>query len=526
MSLQNDTGMLQTTSLLRWRNVACAIGLFVLYYAWKVVYRLHLSPLSHVPGRKLAAASNLYAFYHDTVRGGQYIWEVEEMHKQFGPIVRISPVEVHVNDPEFIDQVFAGSGKRREKGQLTLNGLGATPTAIGTRDHSLHRSRRAALNTFFSAAKIRRLGPMIHEVLDQIFQRLDQHRRADMPVNFNLLYRAATHDLIADYAFGQGSVCFSRSDLNQPYFDSYHHMVMNWHFGTYFPSVGRVFRRLPPSVVKKVMPTALPFINLIGLAIEKINRIRSTAAVSEETTIFHGLLQSNLPESEKTSDRLAEEAVVLLSAGTDSSANTLSAITYHLLADPSKLQRLRAELKVAVPEGRLPTFAQVETLPYLSAVIQEGLRLHPAVSSRQQRVAPDEDLLYTNRSTSTTYKIPAGTCISMTPVLLSRLPDIYPSPNEFRPERFLENPKLKQYQLTFSRGTRMCLGINLAYQEMYIILAGLFGKFDVWDGTGEQNSLTLELFKTTREDVDIVRDLVTENVKNDSLGVRVMVKGP
>lgn len=216
----------------------------------------------------------------------------------------------------------------------------------------------------------------------------------------------------------------------------------------------------------------------------------------------------------------------MLSAGTDSSANTLSAITYHLLADPSKLQRLRAELKVAVPAGRLPTFAQVETLPYLSAVIQEGLRLHPAVSSRQQRVAPDEDLIYTNRSTGTAYKISASTCISMTPVLLSRLPNIYPSPSEFRPERFLENPKLKQYQLTFSRGTRMCLGINLAYQEMYIILAGLFGRFDVWDGTGEQKSLTLELFKTTREDVDIVRDLVTENVKNDSLGVRVLVKAP
>ena len=65
-----------------------------------------------------------------------------------------------------------------------------------------------------------------------------------------------------------------------------------------------------------------------------------------------------------------------------------STSAYHLLANPSKLQRLRAELKIAVPAGRLPAFAQVETLPYLSAVIQEGLRLHPAVSSRQQRVAP------------------------------------------------------------------------------------------------------------------------------------------
>lgn len=72
----------------------------------------------------------------------------------------------------------------------------------------------------------------------------------------------------------------------------------------------------------------------------------------------------------------------------------------------------------------------------------------------------------------------------------------------------------------------MCLGINLAYQEIYLILAGLFGRFDIWDGTGEQKTGTLELFETTRADVDIVRDLVTENVRDGSLGVRVLVKTP
>lgn len=258
----------------------------------------------------------------------------------------------------------------------------------------------------------------------------------------------------------------------------------------------------------------------------QIDRIRSTSEASEDATIFHGLLRSDLPDSEKSSARLAEEAVVLLAAGTDSSANTMSAITYHLLTNPKQLKRLQAELKDAVPGDEMPSFASLESLPYLSAVIQEGLRLHPAVSSRQQRIAPDDDLFYTNPDTKITYKIPAGTTISMNPLLLSRLADIYPSPGEFRPERFLENPKLKQYNLTFSRGTRICLGINLAYQEMYIILAGLFKKFDAWDGTGEQKSMTLELFETTRDDIDIVRDLVTEGVKEGSLRVRVRVRGP
>jgi len=264
---------------------------------------------------------------------------------------------------------------------------------------------------------------------------------------------------------------------------------------------------------------------MLKMSIEKINRIKATTNFSEtKPTIFYGLLQSDLPESEKTSARLAEEATVLLSAGTDSSASTLSAITYHLLANPAKLRILRAELKAAIPEGQLPTFAQLESLPYLSAVVQEGLRLHPAVSSRQQRVAPSEDLFYTSFTTNKKYKLPAGTTISMTPALLSRIPEIYSNPGEFSPERFIENPKLKGYNLTFSRGTRMCLGINLAYQEMYILLAGLFRRYDGLRGDGK--GLELELYRTTREDVDMVRDLVTENLRDGSLGVRVMVKGP
>lgn len=58
MSLQNDPALFQTTSLLRWTNVACAVGLCIIYHTWKVFYRLYLSPLSHIPGRKLAGMSN------------------------------------------------------------------------------------------------------------------------------------------------------------------------------------------------------------------------------------------------------------------------------------------------------------------------------------------------------------------------------------------------------------------------------------------------------------------------------------
>jgi cytochrome P450 len=170
-----------------------------------------------------------------------------------------------------------------------------------------------------------------------------------------------------------------------------------------------------------------------------------------------------------------------MSAGTDSSANTLSAITFHLLSNPPILQKLREELEKAIPDKddrQFPSFNQVEQLPYLSAVAQEGLRLDPAVISRQQRVAPSEALVYVNPSTGINYRLPRGTVMAMNPLLLARIPALCPNPGQFRPDRFLEDRRLRGYGFAFNRGSRMCLGMQLAYQEMYVILAGLFGRFD------------------------------------------------
>src|SRR5450432_871025 len=125
--------------------------------------------------------------------------------------------------------------------------------------------------------------------------------------------------------------------------------------------------------------------------------------------------------------------------------------------------------------------------------------------------------------------------------LLHRIPVPYPSPKEFRPECYLENPRLMKYQLNFSRGSRSCLGVclpyfilsvafreltteqmNLAYQELYLILAGIFRRYNLYDGNGRQKVSTMELYCTSREDIDFVSDFLTPGVKEGSEGVRVL----
>ena len=83
-------------------------------------------------------------------------------------------------------------------------------------------------------------------------------------------------------------------------------------------------------------------------------------------TIFYSLISGDFSESEKSDERMIDEARVLLAAGTDTTARALTVITYHLLADPERLKRLKTELEAALPDpNSQPSYAQVETLPYL-----------------------------------------------------------------------------------------------------------------------------------------------------------------
>ena len=98
-----------------------------------------------------------------------------------------------------------------------------------------------------------------------------------------------------------------------------------------------------------------------------------------------------------------------------------------------------------------------------SAVVSEGLRLGYGVCQRLQRVSPKDSIHF--RSTSkknddVTWEIPAGTPVGMTCALVHLNPRIFPDPLRFSPERWIENRDLNRYLLSFSKGSRQCLGIK------------------------------------------------------------------
>lgn len=187
------------------------------------------------------------------------------------------------------------------------------------------------------------------------------------------------------------------------------------------------------------------------------NRVEGKPSGSEPG-IFAGLLRSNLPPPEKSADRMSSEGMGLLVAGSETTAQTLSITTYHILANPNILAELRKQLQVAIPEaGTLPPLADLEAVPYLYACVQEGLRLSYGISGRLMRVC-HSPLEYQS------WVIPAGVPVGMTTVFMHDDEDVFPDHRSFKPERWLEKRedgiRLDKYLTAFGKGDRQCIGMK------------------------------------------------------------------
>ncbi|KAL1892346.1 hypothetical protein Sste5346_007084 [Sporothrix stenoceras] len=506
-------------------------GLFALYLVGLGVYRLFFHPLRHVPGPRLAALTSWYATYYDVYLGGQYLWKIQELHDQYGPVLRIMPDVVHVNDPQFTDKLYTQSPKtRRERAPTVLAMFAKHYSMLPTKDHDLHRRRRAVLSRFFSHQNVRRLVPVLNERLAAFLGRLEKCADTGEPIRLNPYFQAATKDVIQSYAFGGGQMCLEMDDLNEPFFavlDSGRLTHISVHFNWFTSNMAS----LPPKVLTVLQPSILAMIDFVNGLTDTIDAIRqnhqsgSKDAATERSSIFREVLDSDIDEFDKRTERLVDEAMVLAIAGADTTALALVALSYHVLSNPDIFRRLRAELDSAMPDPTLPPDpVKLDGLPFLNALIEETIRMYPSATHRQDRVAPDDDLVYTYDDGSSIV-LPRGSSIGMTAPLLNRSPKLYTDPNTFDPDRFLEDPNLARRSMTFSRGARQCIGINLAYQELQTFTAGLFRKYAPYDPSlRKQKGPTLELYETTIADIELHADYVTAHAYPGSKGLRVRIR--
>ncbi|KAL9622284.1 MAG: hypothetical protein Q9160_003295 [Pyrenula sp. 1 TL-2023] len=505
--------------------VVAAVAALIAYVCCYVLYQLFLNPLSKIPGPQLASISRGYEMYYDLIKNATFPWKLAELHAIYaarkirqlkegsGSIVRIAPDEVHINDPAYLDiQFTSGTSPKQDKYAPHQYQFGWPQSTSNTIDSNLHKMRRGALAGFFSRRSILALEPMIREKVEKTCFRLSEVKTTRTPVDLRLLFSCMTTDVITEYAFPRCFDLLSTPDLCPAWRNTFAKGLRNIQWLKHFPFLWDVLRSRLGGMLARLSPDmriTQDWETGNQKLIKDIVKSYDPSSMKKEgshPTIFHDLLSSDLPAQEKSYDRLCQEGSALIGAGVETTSNTLNVAIYYLHKDHERLNRLKAELQQAMPKAsELASWKQLETLPYLTAVIHESLRLALGTTSRFIRVAPNDTLQYKH------YTIPPGTAVSVSVMLLHHHEPTFADPSSFSPERWLDNNDPSDL-LIFGKGPRKCLGINLAYAELYLALAAIVRRFD------------LELFETTLADIEPEFDAFVPIPKAESKGVRMLVK--
>ncbi|KAI1108378.1 cytochrome P450 [Nemania sp. NC0429] len=457
------------------------------YYGVLVSYRLFFHPLARFPGPRWAAISRWYEAYYDVVLGGQYTAKIAKLHKEYGPIIRISPHELHVIDPEFYDTLYRMDG-RWDKYSWTYDAFGAKTSTIFGSDHDAHKIRRSAIAPFFSKSRVASRQDALDRHIDKLCQRISE--LAGTTFNLGAAISAFTRDAANEYVVGRLYNELDLEDFGVGLSLASQGAGPFWRITKHVRWFGPAMRGLPVSWAMKAADDGTKaFLRYLQQS-EQDTRDTLTAATSStpqeksRDTMVNEIVRSGLPPAEKTFDRVFEEVATVTGAAFETTATTLRLILYHVYSNDKIIETLRKEIASA-PTDSSGSIAlkELEQLPYLTAVLMEGLRLSPAVASRAARIT-DKDLFYQS------WRIPAGTPVGMTTILMHTDEKIFPNPTRFDPDRWMDAAARRvagKKFAPFSRGTRICLGMHLAWAEMYLLCSALVQRFDftIKDATAE-----------------------------------------
>lgn len=188
---------------------------------------------------------------------------------------------------------------------------------------------------------------------------------------------------------------------------------------------------------------------------------------------------------------IRQEAVNIIIAGTDTTAITLTYLVYAVLADKTGAvkRKLLEELNTC---SQNPTWAELETKPYLNQVLNETLRRYSPIGGSLTRVPPNGGAILGG------YKIPSGTVVMTQALSFHTNPTIFKDPHKFDPDRWQSpTPQMKEYFMPFGGSARVCLGQNIARLEILRAVARLFREcpdIKLAPSTTSKNMLPFELF--------------------------------
>ncbi|KAK7224826.1 hypothetical protein V2G26_012829 [Clonostachys chloroleuca] len=447
----------------------CCI-LLVGYAASIAIYNVFFHPLRQFPGPKLWAISALPTALN-IARGSPHK-KILELHKKYGDVVRVGPNELaFAHDDawkEICGHLKHGQPENGKDPKWTNEDV--DQSLISAR-RERHGPLRRILAHAFSARAMVEQQPFINEYIDLFLQRLRENGdNGTKPLNLTKWFEWATFDIIGDLAFGESFGCLR---------DSKSHPWVNILFSS--------MKSIPLMQVMRELPfsSALLPLFLFCFGGEVMRNRQTSIDFSRETLkkrIGLGMIRPDFVHAMLNNGQMSERemidtSVLLTTAGSETTATTLVATTYFLCSHPDVLAKLNAEVRSTFKSEAEIDIHSVQNLTYMLAVLKESMRVYPPVAIAMTRQTPACGAEINGRY------VAGGASVGIWQYSVYHNPAKFLYPDSFIPDRWLGDKQFandhRDLHQPFSYGPRNCIGMNLAYTEMRLILARIIWNFDL-----------------------------------------------
>ncbi|KAL1615416.1 hypothetical protein SLS56_011829 [Neofusicoccum ribis] len=453
--------------------------------------------LHHIPGPFLASISNLWKL--------KAVWREDmprrmiQEHEKHGSLLRIGPNHVSAIAHEDVQTVYSFTNILPKSdfyslAEATYDGR-ALPTLFTTRSNAYHAQLKRACNSAYTMTAQKELEPHVDRCISLLTERIDEvTQNGRLPIDMSAWLHWFTFDVLGEVHFSE-SFGFMRtgSDIDNT-------IGLIDAILVYVSLIGQV-----PYVHRLLFGN--PLIPRFFPIVEKANQVQNkicwkNGLVEVESQFALRMIEDRRTNPKRQRDLLARllvthdaepsklssrEVLALTTtnilAGSDTTATVLRTALYHMCRNKSVAEKLHAELvaaEAAGPVSRPITYNEAAKLPYLSAVLNEALRIHPPTGFILERVVPDGGIVLPSCDAF----LPAGTVVGANPWVLHRDKAVFGEDVEnFRPERWLECDEARIAEMhrrltAFGIGPRSCIGKNISLLEMWKVLAELVRAYE------------------------------------------------
>ncbi|KFY35733.1 hypothetical protein V494_05668 [Pseudogymnoascus sp. VKM F-4513 (FW-928)] len=428
-----------------------------------------IDPLRTIPGPILARFTRLWYLYK--IYKGDFEKTNVNLHKKYGPVVRIAPNEYSIDDVGAAKVIY-GHGNAFVKAPWYWAWMPPDPSKaslFADLDPHRHSVQRRKFASAYSMSSLVGYEPFVDNCSSLFLSRFHEMAQSGRNVNFGHWFQCYAFDVIGEITFGKR---FGFLDMGVDEEDVFGAIDSRGAYSTYvgiYPKLHNILFPLLPSTGGHGYVAGYTRSQIASReALLKDPKSQDRDGPPDFVSKFLALRAGD-PEKMTIRD-IFTICQSNIGAGSDTTAITLSSILYHLLKYPATYRRLRDEIDGSVNSGTISdpiTFKEATQLPYLQAVIKEGLRLHSATGLPLSRVVPPCG------ATLAGQKFPGGCTVGINAWVAHRNTSVYGADADtWRPERWLEIQKnhygadVERYFFAFGMGSRTCIGKNLSLLEI------------------------------------------------------------